>query len=71
MEFIVNCSSRWENGYYYRQMSFNDILETFEPYDDEDADVDELIDGVANMNVNAVWSFDFFMNDTYTFRRIK
>jgi hypothetical protein len=51
-------------------MSFNDILETFEN-DEQDGDVDELIDGVANMNVNAVWSFDFFMNDTYTFRRIK
>lgn len=70
MEFIVNCSGRWDNGYYYRQMSFNDILETFDN-DEQDSDVDELIDGVANMNVNAVWSFDFFMNDTYIFRRIK
>ena len=70
MEFIVKCNSRWDNGYYYRQMSFNDILVAFEN-DEQDDDIDELIDGVANMNVNTVWSFDFFMNNTYTFRRIK
>ncbi len=70
MEFIVKCNNRWDNGYYYRQMSFNDILVAFEN-DEQDDDIDELIDGVANMNVNTVWSFNFFMNDTYTFRRIK
>jgi len=73
MEFIVKCSNRWKNGFYYRQMSFNDILATFgnDEQDEQDDDVDELIANVANMNVNAVYSFDFFMNDTYTFRRIK
>ena len=70
MEFIVKCSSRWENGHYYRQMSFNDILKTFFTNDD-DSDIDEMIDGVANMNVNTIYSFDFFMDNTYTFRRIK
>ena len=71
MEFIVKCSGRWtETNHEYRQMSFRKILEVFEN-DGESGDIDELIDNVANMNVNAIYSFDFFMNDTYTFRRIK
>ena len=71
MEFIVKCSGRWyETKHEYRQMSFREILEVFEN-DGESGDIDELIDNVANMNVNAIYSFDFFMNDTYTFRRIK
>jgi len=70
MEFIVKCSGRWhETNHYYRQMSFREILEVFEN-DGESGDLDELIDNVANMNVNAVYSFDFFMNDTFTFKRI-
>jgi hypothetical protein len=70
MEFIVKCSGRWhETNHEYRQMSFKEILEVFEN-DGDSGDLDELIDNVANMSVNAVYSFDFFMNDTYTFRRI-
>ena len=69
MEFIVKCSGRWDNGHCYRQLSFKQILDLF-VNEDADGDLDELIDCVANMNVNAVYSFDFFMNDTYTFKRI-
>jgi hypothetical protein len=71
MEFIVKCSSRWQTRHYYRQMSFDLILREFEPDENgEDSDIDELIDNVANMDINAVYSFEFFMNDTYTFKRI-
>lgn len=71
MEFIVKCSSRFQNGHYYRPMSFDLILREFEPDEDwEDSEVDILVDNVANMDINAVYSFEFFMNDTYTFKRI-
>jgi hypothetical protein len=52
-------------------MSFDLILREFEPDEDwEDSEVDILVDNVANMDINAVYSFEFFMNDTYTFKRI-
>jgi len=70
MEFIVKCSGRWyETKHEYRQMSFKEILDTFEN-DGDDGDLDELIDVIANMNVNDVFTHEFFMNDAYTFKRI-
>jgi hypothetical protein len=70
MEFIIKCDGRWyETNHEYRQMSFKEILEVFEN-DGDSGDLDEMIDCVANMDVNEVYSFGFFMNDTYTFKRI-
>lgn len=71
MEFIVKCNGRWhETKHEYRQMSFKEILDTFEN-DGDDGDLDEMIDVIANMNVNDVFTHEFFMNDVYTFKRIK
>lgn len=71
MEFIVKCNGRWtETKHEYRQMSFKEILDTFEN-DGDDGDLDEMIDVIANMNINDVYTHDFFMNDKFTFKRIK
>jgi hypothetical protein len=69
MEFIVKCSGRWCNGHYYRQMSFTEILNTFE--NDGDDDLYEMIEVIADMNINDVYRHKFFMDEQYTFRRIK
>lgn len=71
MEFIVRGNGRWDNGHYYCQMSFKEILETFLHDGNFESDLDDMIQGVANLDINQVFKYTFFMNDTYTFRRIK
>jgi len=69
MEFIVKHNVRWDNGYFYRQMSLTQILDEF-CNDDGDIELDEVMEKVMDLNVGNSYTHHFFMSDTYTFRRV-
>jgi hypothetical protein len=69
MQYIVKqVNDRFNNGFYYKEMSFSDICKFFEG--EEDEEVDSLIENVALLNVNQSYSYDFFGGNSYTFKRI-
>ena len=70
MEYLVKSNTRWEIGSFYRIMSFDDILMLFFG-GDYDEELDEMIQGVANLDINGSFEYEFFFNDVYTFKRIK
>ena len=68
MEFIVKSNQRWSNGSYYQIMSFNYLVSVF--CNGNDSEVDEMVESVANLNLNESFSIDFFGGNSYTFKRI-
>jgi hypothetical protein len=71
MKFIVKSSSvRWENGSFYEEFSFKEILRMF-LNGDRDEEKDYMLENVANLNVNEKYMHEFFMDDVYTFKRIE
>ena len=69
MEFIVKSNQRWDNGSYYQVMTFNNLALLFNG--DENQDVDDMFDAIANLNVNQSHEEHFFGGNEYTFKRIK
>jgi hypothetical protein len=80
MEFLVKNNTgldRWENGYYYKIFTFNELLEQF--YNDGDIQDEELgvneldimMDSVLNLEIGETCEHHFFMNESYIFKRIK
>ena len=70
MKFIVKSSSRWENGSFYEEFSFNEILGMF-LNGDRDEEKDYMIENVVNLRINDTFMHEFFMDDIYTFKRIE
>ena len=70
MEYLVESSTRWDNGSFFRIMSFDDIVSLFCD-GEEDADVDEMIGELAELEVKQSHTHEFFMDDVYTFKRIR
>jgi hypothetical protein len=69
MEFIVKQKNeRWNSGFYWVEMSFSDVCRFFQG--EEDSEVDEMVESVANLNINESFSIDFFGGNSYTFKRI-
>ena len=69
MQYIVNqVNDRFNNGFYYKEMSFSDICKFVEG--EEDDEVDSLIENVALLNVNQSYEYDFFGGNCYKFKRI-
>jgi hypothetical protein len=71
MEYLVKSNTRWDNGSFFRTMSFDDIVRAFTDGGGEDTEIDNMISKVANLEVSWSYSHDFFMNQEYTFKRIK
>lgn len=69
MNFIVKSSNRWENGFYYCELSLRDIMELFFN-DDGDEQLDDMLEGIVNLPISGIFTYELFMNDVYTFRRI-
>jgi hypothetical protein len=67
MEFIVKSNQRWNNNSYYQIMSFTYLVSVF--CNGDDSEVDEMIESVANLNLNESFSIDFFGGNSYTFKR--
>ena len=70
MEYLVKSNTRWENGSFLRVISFDDIVSLFID-GEEDVDVDKMLDNIAHLNINQYYEHEFFMNDVYTFKRIR
>ena len=69
MQYIVKqVNDRFNNGFYYKEMSFNDICQFFEG--EEDEEVDYMIEQVALLNINESFFQEFFGGNLYTFKRI-
>jgi len=71
MEYLVKSNTRWDNGSFFCIMSFDDIVRAFTDGGGEDIEIDKMISMVANLDVKESYTHDFFMNDVYTFKRIK
>jgi hypothetical protein len=69
MEFIVKSNQKWANNSYYQIMSFSYLTKVF--CDGDDIEVDEMIESVANLNLNESFSIDFFGGNSYAFKRIQ
>jgi hypothetical protein len=70
MEYLVKSNTKWNNGSFFCIVSFDDIVSLFID-GDEDVEIDEMISKVANLEVSWSYTHDFFMNDVYTFKRIR
>ena len=70
MEYLVSSTTRWDNGSFLRMMSFDDIVSLFID-GEEDKELDMMISTVAHLNINQFYEHEFFMNDVYTFKRIR
>ena len=76
MKFIVKASERWDNGYFYKLFTFDELCKQFENdglIQDEETGINELdlmMDNVINLNTDGVYTHQFFMNEQYTFKRI-
>jgi hypothetical protein len=75
MKFIVIASERWDNGYFCKLFTFDELCEQFENdghIQDEELGVNELdlmMDNVIKLNINEVYTHQFFFNEQYTFKR--
>jgi len=69
MKFIVKCNVRWDNGYFYYEMSMNEIMNRF-VNENEDVELDLMVEKVMNLNIGNSYTHHFFMNDSYTFMRV-
>jgi hypothetical protein len=69
MEYMVRqVNDRFDNGFYYQQMSFADICNFFNGDDDEE--LDSMIQNVALLAINECYLHDFFGGNSYFFKRV-
>ena len=38
--------------------------------DDGDEQLDDMLEGIVNLPISGIFTYELFMNDVYTFRRI-
>lgn len=76
MQFIVKSNQRWNNGYFYKIFTFDELCQQFH----NDGNIENELDGtneldvmmgqVFNLTINNSYTHSFFTDEKYTFKRV-